>query len=361
MKRILTLIFLLCCANIGATTIPGSDYKVRYIGRTLTEGNKVSFDWSGTTIRIRFSGTCLKMFCIQDGSDWFNVWVDKAPVAKEDSKFKTESGEQTVTLCSGLRRGSHEVIIQKRTEGEQGCITVNGFETDGAFLSPDEPKLRHIEFIGDSYTCGYGTEAADRSQPFRGEEENCNLTYAAIAGRYFDADIMLVAHSGRGIVRNYDGNDEPNTMPVRYSQVFDDHRTDFKWDASECEYTPDIVVIYLGTNDFSTGKQPSIESWCSGYRDLIGKIRSNYGELVPILCVASKADTLMHQYVQTAAESCGYSNVHWTSIQHDAHNEGSDLGASWHPNYSGHRKVASCIIPYISTLTGWDMPFKTIE
>ncbi|MBP5389531.1 MAG: hypothetical protein J6Y27_04215 [Bacteroidales bacterium] len=26
-------------------------------------------------------------------------------------------------------------------------------------------------------------------------------------------------------------------------------------------------------------------------------------------------------------------------------------------NYAGHRKVASLVIPYIATLTGWDMPF----
>ncbi len=361
MKRILTLIFLLCCANIGATTIPGSDYKVRYIGRTLTEGSKVSFDWSGTTVRIRFSGTCLKLFCTQEGSDWFNVWIDKAPVAKEDSKFKTETGEQTVTVCSGLRRGSHEVIIQKRTEGEQGCITVNGFETDGSFLAPGEPNLRNIEFIGDSYTCGYGTEAAGREEPFRPEEENCNLAYAGIIGRYFDANVTLVSHSGRGIVRNYGDYNPESTMTDKYSQVFDQHRQEISWDASESEYTPDIVVIYLGTNDFSTGRQPSLESWCTRYRELIGKVRSNYGNLVPILCVASKASPLLGQYVETAASQCGYPGVHWTSIQDDAHNDGSDLGASWHPNYSGHRKVASCIIPYISTLTGWDMPFKTIE
>lgn len=361
MKRILTLILLLSCIGLEAATIPGSDYKAVYVGRTLVEGNTVSFDWSGTTIRIRFSGTCLKLFCTQEGSDWFNVWVDKSPVAKEDSKFRTEPGEQTVTVCSSLRKGSHEVVIQKRTEGEQGCITVNGFETDGSFLAPGEPNLRNIEFIGDSYTCGYGTESAGREEPFRPEEENCNLAYAEIIGRYFEADVTLVSHSGRGIVRNYGDYDASDTMTKKYSQVFDQHRQEIGWDASESEYTPDIVVIYLGTNDFSTGKQPSIESWCSNYSALIGKVRRNYGELVPILCVASKASPMMHEYVKSAAEGCGFANVHWTSIQTDAHNDVSDLGASWHPNYSGHRKVASCMIPYISTLTGWDMPFKAVE
>lgn len=361
MKRIITLILLLSCISLKAVTIPGTDSKVSYIGRTFTNENTVSFDWSGTTIRIRFSGTSLKMFCTQEGHDWFNVWVDKDPVAAEDSKFKTEAGEQTVTVCSGLRKGIHEVTIQKRTEGEQGCITVNGFETDGAFLAPNEPNLRNIEFIGDSYTCGYGTEASDRNQPFRAEEENCNLTYAAIIGRYFGADITLISHSGKGIVRNYGGDSPQETMPVKYPRMFDCHHQDVKWNPAEAEYTPDIVVIYLGTNDFSTSEQPSIESWCSNYKKLIGEVRGFYGDMVPILCVASKAGTLMHQYVEAAATRCGYANVHWTSIQVDAHNDVSDLGASWHPNYSGHRKVASCMIPYISTLTGWEMPFTPYE
>lgn len=361
MKRILLLLAIVAGVNLYAATVPASDSKISYAGRVLTEGTTVSFDWSGTTIKVRFSGTSLRMNCVQEGADWFNVWVDKKPVAKEDSKFRTETGEQCITVCSGLRKGVHEAIIQKRTEGEQGCITVTGFETDGAFLEPDEPCLRNIEFIGDSYTCGYGTEAASRTEPFRPEEENCNLAYAAIIGRYFDAGISLVSHSGKGIVRNYDGSSPERTMPVIYPGMFDAHRQDVKWDPVEAEYTPDIVVIYLGTNDFSTGKQPGIESWCANYTRLIGEVRSFYGDMVPILCVASRADNLMHQYVEAAATRCGYANVHWTSIQQDAHNDVSDLGASWHPNYSGHRKVASCMIPYISTLTGWEMPFKSIE
>lgn len=163
---------ILVGVSMSAATVPASDSKISYIGRTLTEGTTVSFDWSGTTVKVRFSGTSLRMNCLQDGSDWFNVWVDKTPVAKEDAKFQTKPGEQCITICSGLKKGIHEVTIQKRTEGEQGCITVTGFETDGSFLEPNEPNLRNIEFIGDSYTCGFGTEASSRTEPFRPEEEN---------------------------------------------------------------------------------------------------------------------------------------------------------------------------------------------
>ena len=38
-----------------------------------------------------------------------------------------------------------------------------------------------------------------------------------------------------------------------------------------------------------------------------------------------------------------------------------DLGASWHPNYTGHLKKAYSLIPVISTLTGWPMENKPVE
>lgn len=361
MKRLLPIVLLLIVCSAYGAVIPASDSKVTYTGRTLAAGDSVSFDWSGTQVLVKFKGTSLRMDCFQEGADWFNVWIDKAPVAIEDSRFKNEAGQREVVICSGLRKGVHEVTIQKRTEGGQGRITIAGFETDGEFLGTDRPHSRHIEFIGDSYTCGFGTEAASTREPFRPEEENCNLTYAAIAGRYFDADINLVSHSGLGVVRNFNDNSPESTMLDKYSQVFDCHSTDLVWDAAASGIKPDIVVIYLGTNDFSRGKQPTIEKWTDGYRKLIAKVRDNYGGGVPILCVSSRLNPLMHYYVETAVQSCGFDNVHWTSIQTDVHNVTSDMGASGHPNYSGHRKVAACMIPYISTVTGWEMPFKTIE
>ena len=45
----------------------------------------------------------------------------------------------------------------------------------------------------------------------------------------------------------------------------------------------------------------------------------------------------------------------------EVHNNDSDLGASWHPNYTGHLKKAYTLIPVISTLTGWPMETKPVE
>jgi len=356
-KTILTLtLFAVCACVFAQNSIPADDPRITYIGRTEAKDGVVSFDWSGVSARIKFSGKTLKMVCNDSKNDFFNVWIDKEKVPAHDAVISFGRGDTTVFLADKLKKGVHEVIIQKRTEGEQGTMSIKAFVTDGKFLQADGIKERRIEIIGDSYSCGYGTESAKASDPFKAETENCNLTYAAILGRYFDADVQWVAHSGCGIARNY--NDSPvATMTERYPNIFDVARGG-EWDAGK--YLPDIVVIYLGTNDFSRGKQPTFAKWTSNYTTLLNKIRSNYGEQVPILCVASKADDILGDYVREFVSHCGIKNVAWTSIQAFAHNNDSDLGASWHPNYAGHRKVACCMIPYVSTLTGWEMPDKPV-
>lgn len=339
--------------------IPASSPEITYIGRTLVQQEAVSFDWSGTMVHIRFKGSRLEAVCSDSGRNYYNVWVDKTPCPVHDNVVVTEGDRQTIVIAEGLQKKKvHDIYLQKRSEGEQGITTLHSFSTDGSFLQAEDEIVRRIEFIGDSYTCGYGTEAADRDQPFRPAEENCNLTYAAILGRYFGAAVTHISHSGRGIVRNYDSAGGL-TMPQRYPNTFDS-RDDVKWDPSSVQ-APDIVVIYLGTNDFSTGKQPTLSSWCDNYKILIECVKEAYGKDVPVLCLASKADENMAEYVRQAALRCGQPAVYHAAVLDAAINNTSDLGASWHPNYAGHRKVASIVAPYISTITGWEMPFKTIE
>lgn len=358
MKRIALILLILAQSLLLSARIPASSDMISYSGRVLAKDGKVGFDWSGVTVHLKFKGTSLSMKCSDTGHDFFNVWIDKVPGVTQDSVLEATGVEIELEICSGLENVEHDVFIQKRTEGEQGRVTIESFSTDGAFLKAINTKGRSIEFIGDSYTCGYGTEGKDRNEPFRASEENCNLTYAAILGRFFDAEIRLVSHSGRGVSRNYDDADPENTMVERYSRMFDED-PDSRWSAHKEGYRPDAVVIYLGTNDFSVGKQPSLDKWCSDYSKLLGLVRDNYGENVPVLCVSSKLTD--GYYVREAVHRSGYKNVHWTSIQQDVHNDTTELGSSWHPNYEGHRKVACCMAPYISTITGWDMPVKPLE
>ena len=103
------------------------------------------------------------------------------------------------------------------------------------------------------------------------------------------------------------------------------------------------------------------KDWNNCTKRLLSLIRSNYGADIPVLFVASKVSDLLADYVRDAVKGTGDGKVYWTAVHGNAHNYTDDLGASWHPNYKGHRKVACCMIPYISTLTGWELPGREIK
>ena len=364
-NSIMTLTVLALMLSAGTVTAksrkniesPASDSRIEYTGRTLTEGTDVSFDWSGTYVRVRFNGPYLAMKCSDTKNSWFNLWVDKEMSPKEDSRFLIAAKDTVIVLAEGLGKGPHEVLIQKRTEGEQGRVTIHSFISEGELIQADGRKERHIEFIGDSYTCGYGTESASGNDPFLPETENCNLTYATIAARYFGADYNLVSHSGQGICRNYDDYRPGYNMPDRYSQTFDED-PDSRWTADMAPYRPDIVVIYLCTNDFSTARQPHETIFAGRYIELLRKVKANYGEDIPILCMASNVTPFSFDYIRNACMMSGLKNVSYMGMTTNVHNHTTDLGASAHPNYKGQIKVASNIIPYISSITGWEMEEK---
>jgi hypothetical protein len=364
MKNIAILIstLLISAAAMSAkpkvmTETPASDPRIEYTGRTLVNGNEVSYDWSGVYFRVKFNGPYLAMKCSDTRNCWFNIWVDKEMSPVADRKFMVGAADTLVVLAEGLGKGEHEVILQKRTEGEQGRFTVHSFLSEGEILQACGRKERHIEFIGDSYTAGYGTESASGNDPFLAETENCNLTYAAIAARYFNADFNLISHSGQGICRNYDDYRPGYNMPDRYSQTFDESTAE-AWSPDMSPYTPDIVVIYLCTNDFSTARQPHELIFAQRYIELLKKVKAYYGEDIPILCMASNVTPFSFDHIRNACLMSGLSNVSYMGMTVNVHNHSTDLGASAHPNYKGQIKVASNVIPYISSITGWDMEEK---
>ncbi len=374
MKKILMaalpLLFLFC-QDALCETIPASDGRVTYIGRTRADNGAVSFDWTGVYLRVRFQGTSLSFKVSDTNKDYYNVWLDSSMDRTPDKVIAVHGSDTTIVIFSAeeLRgrfgkdrkaaRSPHQVILQKRTEGNQGRTTIGSFTTDGVFLKADPPKDRAIEFIGDSYTCGYGTEASNKEH-FSPETENQNLTYACATARYFGAEQMVTAHSGMGITRNYNGKNTDDNMVSHYLRTFDTD-PEVSWDPKTSEVKPDITVIYLGTNDFSTQMQPAERVFVRNYIQLLKEIKDFYGPGHPVLCMAPKHDPLILGYIRKAVETCGLTDIHLLGLGPSVHNNDGDMGADGHPAYGGHRKIAYSLIPYISTVTGWEIDDNGIK
>ena len=372
MKRIAIVLFAAIFAmNLnaaGKNTTPKSqnifkanDTRVTWVGRTLSDENgTVSSQWSGTMAKISFKGSYLAIRVSDSNYNYFNVWIDSNEFIHADKEIMSKGKDTLIVLAEGLKKGEHNVVLQRKTEGSCGKFSLSEIVTDGELLQAEGYKPRHIEFIGDSYTCGYGTEDSSKSDKYSPESQNCNYAYGCIIARYFDADYTLISHSGQGVARNYGGGGKPYTMVDRYDRVFDEDK-DIIWDASKAPYKPDIVVIYLGTNDFSRSEQPSKNLWCRKYNQLIGKIKKNYGENIPVLCYVSRLDFVCVEYVEYLVSTTPYKNVHMCAQFGKIHNNEDELGADNHPNYKGQIKSAHCVIPYIATLTGWPMQDKSIK
>ena len=365
-----TSLFAFTPASARNRSVPASDSRITWVGRTRVSDGAVSFDWSATYARIAFEGDYIAIKASDTHKNYYNVWVDKPMQAEPDRIVAVEGRERTIVLADKDffkelygKKGpsSHTVILQKRTEGEQGTTTVSEIVVDGDLVQAGRLKERQIEFVGDSYTCGYGSENSVSADPYTPESQNSSKTYAAIVSRYFDCDFVTVSHSGQGVVRNYDDACPETSMTRKYRQTFDQDASTV-WNASKSDLAPAITVIYLGTNDFSVGKQPTLGAFRDNYLKLLRQIKANYGEDHPILCVASKCDENLFNYVREVVHTCGLENVAYCGFFNAVHHDDdSELGASWHPNYAAHKKLAYAIIPYISTMTGWDLEEKTIK
>ena len=357
----LLLTALLTSVSLLAENMPANDTRITVIGRTAVNNTDLSFDWTATTLRIAYAGKTLKMRVSDTGRNYFNVWIDCPTSDTPNYIIATQGTDTTITLVPAdapvnkTRRGIHEVTIQKRNEGEQGITTIHEFIAD-RFVSASPIAERQLEFIGDSYTCGYGAENSTKTDHFTPETENAAKTYAAIAARYFDADYISIAHSGMGIARNY-ASKYPNWhMPDRYLQTFDlDSTQATRWNTTQLDFHPAMTIIYLGANDFSTAMQPQYIPFRNNYLRLLQEIKANYGQDHPILCLTTKNHEYLFTYVRDIVNTCGLSNVYYLGLCPALHNNNNELGADYHPNYTAHQKIAYTLIPYISTITGWPL------
>jgi lysophospholipase L1-like esterase len=336
------------------------DPNFRYVGRYISNAQEIQFDWAGFYIQFSFRGSECSVKMNDTGHNYYQCFVDNKPAQTFDVKSDT-----TIILASGLGMQIHKIRIYKRTEGNLGKATFKGAIIGGEdkeLIQWKNIPLRKIEFIGNSITCGYGTEGKSKNEPWNPSTENSYLSYATIIARTFNADYHIVAHSGQGVVRNYGDKQKTSAlaMPQRYNRVFDEQPEPF-WNFRQ--WTPNAVVINLGTNDFSTQPYPDESDFKKGYENLIAEVQKQYGE-IPIFClVGPMIDEPCYTYIkQTVDEFRSVyqkKNIYFIGIPTYLTNPEKDLGSDYHPNYSGQRKIAMQVIPLMSTILEWD--FKNFD
>lgn len=261
------------CASMGnfikKQMLHNGESGISYIGRfDFSDPDGIVFGWSCSTIVAMFDGTEVSAKFQSFGPNYFTVILDDKIIMNSLDVSK----DGVFVLAVNLIKGIHEIKMIKRNEFNVGYVKFLGFDFgDGELLSAPKRLERRIEIIGDSITCGYGNEGQNESVDYAPSLDNGYLSYGAIAGRSLGAETIIIGCSGFGIMQSYVG-DISQTVPSRYSMIVPEK--DVRWDFTK--WIPQVVVINLGTNDFSFGHIPDVDKFNKAYIRFIEEIHSYY-------------------------------------------------------------------------------------
>ncbi|ADG11234.1 lipase [Caulobacter segnis] len=212
------------------------------------------FGWPGVYFEGRFSGPSVEV-AVDTGVEHLAVSVDGVRKAE-----LIKSGETRLKL-DRLGPGEHVVRLDKLTESQTGSARFEGFFVgrEGRAL-PAPARPRRIEFIGDSYTVAYGVRSTTRDCTEQQVHDltDTSLSFAPALAARLDADYRIEAFSGRGVVRNYNGLAPGEPLPALFPRLIPGQGEPRI--AANDPWKPEIVVIGLGTNDFSTSLHAG-ETW----------------------------------------------------------------------------------------------------
>jgi lysophospholipase L1-like esterase len=213
--------------------------------------HSLTYQWPGAYFEAAFSGAGV-YFATGPSDEILHITLDHQPPVP---LVKPAPG---IYEISGLAPGPHAIRIDVVTESQSAPDTFLGFAIPPGEKSLARPhRLRQIEFIGDSHTVGYGNTSPTRtcSEDQVWATTDTSQAFGPLVARHYDADYQINAISGHGIVRNYNGS-PGDPVPVAYPWILFDKKQIY----GDSNWHPQIIVIALGTNDFTTPLNPG-EKW----------------------------------------------------------------------------------------------------
>jgi hypothetical protein len=340
------------------TFYPASDPRIRYTGRIDFSNPLEPRFWApGVYIRIRFEGPDCTIY-LRDEVLYGNNhnYAEVALDGEKPYRVQMKGPLDTLTVETGASKGdggksgrhdSHILTICKDTESGIGYLAFGGLRC-GRLLTPPPAPRRKIEFIGNSITCGTGSDLSvvlcGQGQWY--DQHNAYLSYGPTTARLLDADWSLSSVSGIGLIHSC------CNMTITMPQVFDkvNMRSDtIPWDFRS--YRPDVVTVCLGQND---GVQDSTV-FCSAYVAFIHTLREHYPG-ADILCLTSPMAeaglrSVMRRYlggIIAEMERQGDRKVYDYFFSGWYHH-----GCGGHPDLEEHKAIAGELSACIKKITGW--------
>lgn len=344
-----------------SSQLAASDPHVAVMGRVVATDGALRLGYPGVSLRVAFEGPSLVMRASSNtGNSRFAVRVDEAPPVT----LRVPKDESDLTLAEGLDAGAHQVEITHRTETWQGIVRINGFRRapEGRWLDAKPWPARRLMLIGDSVTSGEGADRPPRegAQPCSEDVAlgaSGDASYGMLLGRALGAQVHLVSHGGRGLLRDWQGNTNVLNAPQFFQLSIAEDVSKVLW--NHAIYRPDLAIVSLGTNDFhaALGAPPSRAHWVAAEVGFVRTIRSVYPNARVILTEgamlsdddAQRRDkSTLRSYLEATVRELADENVRYVPSKHYA---GDACDA--HPTGEQHAAMASDFEPVVREMLGW--------
>mgnify|MGYP000868604786 CR=1 FL=1 len=359
-----------------------SEKTVRLLGRNVIEQStgRAYYDWTCSGIEFEFIGTgvsaklgTMPVYAMMEKKRPHIVaFVDGSEAPSANFTLSQETDEYI--LAQGLPEGRHTMRVLKASAISYSgpfyadTLTITGSEPS---VSPSQAKSRHIEFIGDSITCGYGIDAPSASGDYNSAEEYGTLAYAYLTAEALDADANILSNSGNGVYCDLNGR-QVNLMPDYYPYVNFKLQTDLGiqeksvWDNGS--FPADVVVVHLGTNDANAVLNVSVpignrtpdfstrvQEFRDAYVDFVKTIREK-NPSAKIFCVLGGMPCNLFSEVQTAVSSykdeTGDKDIYTYEFQTSMYSVTNGIRAG-HPSRQVHSLMQKELTGQIRQVMNW--------
>ena len=333
--------------------IPGTVTSTYIGGRVMihaTHGQpSYTYAWPGVYFEAQFTGDFVDTK-IDDDQNNLNLSIDGA------LKLTLTKPGHTTIAENDLSPGHHMIRLEKTTESQASTGTFDGFYVSSPRQALPVPQYdRRIEFIGDSFTVGYGDTSQSQACTVEDVARTTDTSHAfgPLTAKHFGAAYRINAYSGDGVVRNYTGIRSSLPFPVIYPYALLDQSTL----ATDEGWTPDVVVIGLGTNDFSTPLSPN-ERWktrdalrsdfIASYVEFVKGVRAKWPAAHFILMSATDYDSERIDAVNAVADRLKVSGM--TGLEVLPFGNLDYHACQGHPSLKDHATLSQLLIDRISRL-----------
>lgn len=349
--------------------------KVKITGRTIFRQNIRYLGYSTSSVSFTFTGKSAQVTFISDPDSfpaehkaWVAIFVDSN--TEPAKRFPLTKSKETIEIYHSEEEKEVTLTIMKYSEPEYAVCGIGEITIDtDNLLAPPASKSRKIQIIGDSITCGYGNEGKLSDVIHDTTFENPMKSYSGLLMRALDADAEYIAWNGKGVITSFIGDedeiDDSWLIPMLYQytdaglchQYFHEPKEEWeRWD--EKNFRPDLITVYLGTNDASYTKEiPERNAvFCKAYENFLTDIHTKQPQ-AKILCMLGTMDQRLCPTVEEAVSSFKNHNpdVDIAYLHLPMQDEEQDgLGTFWHPTVSTHAKQAELIIARAKQLMNWD-------